>query len=223
VEGQVRFANRAIIVELGRVAGKQRVEIPYRIVEAMVICSRQASLTLTLWEAPRFFYIEDTSLAELMAKLSIGQKNMVAPRTRLVQLAGGTGSFRETLVQPLVYQICVSPVQFDMMSRRLHERAIVTLHYHDLLVLPSYRRKALATAMRGFSNTIQSYSTIIPFGVLYQMEALVRNGFLPPLTVQRLLEKTRRVLEATPDPQTQSVFAVRFLYTSVIAIANRAT
>jgi hypothetical protein len=223
VKGFVKFANRAIVIEFDGTADKQRVEIPYRIVEAMIICTRQASLTLTLWEAPRFFHVKDPFLVELMASLSIGKRNNVAPRTRLVQLAGGSGSHRETLVQSLVYQICVSPVEFDLMSRRLHERAIVTLHYHDLLVLPSYQQKALAMAKKDFSNIVLMYSNIIPFSVLYQMEALVRNGFLPPWTVQRLLEKTRGRLEAVRGSRTRSAPEVRCQCVLIIAIANRAT
>jgi hypothetical protein len=223
VKGFVKFSNRAIIIEFGGTADKQRVEIPYRIVEAMIICTRQASLTLTLWEAPRFFHVQDPLLIEQMASLSIGQRSNVAPRTRLVQLGGGTGSHHENLVQSLVYRICVSPVEFELMSRSLNERAIVTLHYHELLVLPSDQRNALATAMKEFNNTILMYSNSIPFSVLYQMEALVRNGFLPPWTVQRLLEKTRRRLEAVPGPRTRSTRAVRTQCIFIIAISNRAT
>jgi hypothetical protein len=223
IGGFVKFANRAIILEFGGTIDRQRVEIPYRIVEAMTIGSRQASLTLTLWEAPRFFLVTAPTLVESMAKLSVGQKSNVAPRTRLVHLKNGAGSHREVVGQSLVYQICVSPAEFALMSRRLHERAILTLHYRDLIALPSYQRNSLVQAMKTFSDTIQSYTKIIPFAMLYQMEALVRNGFLPPWTVGRLLEKLRRRLEAASNPRTPSKQPVRFPCLNNMTITNKTT
>jgi hypothetical protein len=222
VSGFVKFANRDIIIEFNGngTNDKHRVEIPFRIVEAMTITSRQASLTLTLWEAPRLFNVKDPALAQLMAGLLLGPKNNVPSRTRLVELAGGTGSHREVLGQSLVYQICVLPLEFDLLSRRLHERGIFTLHYHDLVVLPSYRRRDLGKAMRSFSETISTYTNKIPFGLLFQMEALVRNGFLPPWTVNRLLEKTRRHLEAVSDARTRSARAVRSHYLHIVVTTN---
>lgn len=216
--GFVKFANRSIIIEFVQRDDKQRVEIPYRIVDAMTVDSRQSTFTLTLWEGPRLFHINNTLLEDRMAKLLLAQATRVntPTRVRLVQLANGSVSAPKGLVQLLVYQICVSPADFDTMLRRLHERAIITLHYHSVLVLPVYQRRSLIQSFKDLKATIATYSNFISFDVLYQMEALVRNGFLLPWTVQTLLQRLKARQEEAKRPfASNTARAIKKLFSQI--------
>lgn len=216
--GYVKFANPNIIVGFVLKGDTQRVEIPYRIVEAMIIGSRHATFTLTLWEAPRFFRVANTRIEDRITIFSLGQNNHAATpsRVRLVQLANGSVSQSKTLTQLLVYHICVSPVDFDAMLKRLYERAVLTLHYHDVLMPPAYERKSLVQGIRNLKATIATFSRSIPFEVLYQMGALAWNGFLLLWTVQRVLEllKTYQEQVQYPSPST-TARAIKKLFSQI--------
>ncbi|KAF1921282.1 RNA dependent RNA polymerase-domain-containing protein [Ampelomyces quisqualis] len=199
LKGTAKFAKRAIVLEFEGRHGKQRIEIPYRIVEAMAICSRHAALTLTLWEPPRFYQADNSALIEAMASLSIGPRSTIPQRSRLVRPVDTTSGHPDILGQLLIYRICVSPVDFDLMTSRLHEQAILTMYYRNIMVLPLHRRKGLHQGMENLKNSIQVCSSRVPFNVLFQMEALVRNGFLPPWIVGQLLDKMKQRYTVIPN------------------------
>jgi hypothetical protein len=147
-------------------------------------------------------------IAERLAQLSMQQKN-TPPRIRLVELTGGTGNHREALGQSLVYRIGCSPMEFEFMSRRLHERGVLTLYNHNPTTLLSYQRTSIGDGLKEFNKAVQTCPKTIPFDVLYQLEALVRNGFLSPWTVHRLLEMMVRRSKETPRIPTKSTSKVR--------------
>jgi hypothetical protein len=82
-KGLAKFVKGTLIVTFSDYECAKRIEIPYRIIEAIVISTQPPALTLTLWEAPRLFQVEDQSLAQLMATLGIQQQTQIPPRTRL--------------------------------------------------------------------------------------------------------------------------------------------
>ncbi|KAH7410523.1 rna-dependent rna polymerase [Phaeosphaeria sp. MPI-PUGE-AT-0046c] len=216
--GTVRFASRSILVEFSQQTNRQKIEISYRIIEAMIIDSRQRNFTLTLWEAPRLFGVNSPKIEDFMARLSFQQNsNIDTPQTmRLVQLVNEGMRVPRVLAPLLVYQINVVPSDFDLMLRRSHERAILTLHYQNILASPAYKRKSVFQAMKDFRDSITTYSQSIPFEVLYQLEALVRNGFLLPWTVQILLERlSSRPSEADGPKSTITARAIKKLFSQI--------
>ncbi|KAF2870449.1 RNA dependent RNA polymerase-domain-containing protein [Massariosphaeria phaeospora] len=188
--GQVKFAKQMLIVEFVGQGGTKRVEVPYRIVEDVVVSTRPPSLTLTLWEAPRFFHVEQekSDIGSLMAALSMQQKSPTH-KTRLIELPGGSSSHHRILGQALVYQIPVSPYLFDETTRKLLDRDMLTIYHHNLVATPLHLRRTLQKGLTDFRETMQLCSSMVPFSVLYQLEALVINGYLLPWTVQALLGK----------------------------------
>lgn len=184
--GEAKFAKFAVIVTFNSPVGRKRIEIPYRIVDNMVISSAACTLTLTLWESPRFFHIEDPSLSDMLGNLSL--KN--APRTqklRLDHLSDGTRDHHEVVGQVSVYKLFASPKGFIDMVRRVKDRDILTIHHQE--VSTSTRLESLPYAYKMYDACVLKLSRLVPFNVLYQMEALVRNGYLFPATVTILLRK----------------------------------
>jgi len=75
--------------------------------------------------------------------------------------------------------------------------------------LQSHERKSLAEGLKSFNRTVQKYATVIPFNVLYQMEALVKNGFLLPWTVEALLVRMARILKEKQSSAARGAPKVR--------------
>jgi hypothetical protein len=173
----------------------------------MAICSRHAAFTVTLWEPPRFYQTEN-SLTEALASLSLGAKN-TPESSRLVRPAGMTSGHPDVLGQLLIYRICVSPVDFDLMTKRIHEQAVVTMYYRTIKMVPPHQIKGLHKGMEDLKRAIQASSLRVPFSVLYQLEALVRNGFLLPWTVRQLLDKMKQRFADAPDSSHHTTVKVR--------------
>lgn len=188
IRGVAKFAKRILIIEFETPKGKLRIEIPYRIVEAMVISRQRLSFTLTLWEAPRFFRVKSPDIDEMMATLSF-QHNSSTSRFRLSGALDSTHDHRQVLEYSLVYQVCVLPDEFEKMMRKLRERNVLPIYHYDVSTAPLDERRSLADGLKEFRSSIQKYIEIIPFGILYQAEALVTNSYLLPWVVQDLLEK----------------------------------
>lgn len=184
--GEVKFARFAVIVTFNSPVGRKRIEIPYRIVDNMVISSATYTLALTLWESPRFFHYEDPSLSDMMGNLSL--KNPSCPQKfRLDHLPEGTCDHRETVGQTFVYKLFASPSGFMEMVRRIKDRDILTIHHQEI---PEGKRpETTSDAYKSFSRCFLEVSKFVPFSVLYQLEALVRNGYLFPTTVSKLVIK----------------------------------
>ncbi|KAJ4360687.1 uncharacterized protein N0V89_001254 [Didymosphaeria variabile] len=196
--GTAKFVKKALILEYEDEFGRTRVEIPYRTVESIVATSRPAALVLTLWETPRLFGTNEPDLADLMAALLL-QKNTNTKR-RLTGLPSHSSSHHKVVGQALVYRICVSPVDFYTLSNLLIQREVLSVIRHDLTVLPSHAHLSLKKGMELLNQTIQETSRAVPFAVMFQLEALARNAFLPPWTVQSLLWKINTRLEESLDP-----------------------
>jgi hypothetical protein len=70
----------------------------------------------------------------------------------------------------------------------LENQNILTVCHVDISA-PPYPRRSLADWTENFNQKIRAFVGVIPFSVLYQMEALVKNGYLLPWTVLGLLLK----------------------------------
>ncbi|KAL1600457.1 hypothetical protein SLS60_006843 [Paraconiothyrium brasiliense] len=200
--GTAKFVKKALILDYEDGIGRTRVEIPYRTVESIIATSRPTALVLTLWETPRFFGTNKPDLADQMAALL--QRRNSPTKRRLTGLPSNASLHQKIVGQAMVYCIYVSSVDFYTLSNRLIQREVLSVIRHDLTVLPSRARLSLSNSIELLNRTIQEMSRAVPFAVMFQLEALARNGFLPPWTVQRLLCKINMQLEGPLNPDINS-------------------
>lgn len=188
VTGYAKFVKKALIIEYEDGNGGRRLEIPFRIVDNIVATSRPTTaLILTLWEAPRLFEKHADDLSALLS--SFPNQRITSTKTRLKGLPSNVSSHEKIVGQALVYRICVSPVEFYGLSNRLIQRDVISIIRHDITIQPSHRQLSLRTGFELLNETVKKASQTVPFAVLFQIEALARNNYLPPWTVQNLLLK----------------------------------
>ena len=185
--GVLKFSRRQVVLtyESEEDEDKMRVELPYRIVESTVLASRPHSLTLTLWEAPRFFRQADE--VDQMVGLVLNGPRRQAERIRLTELSGGVGSHRDVLGQCLVYRIEVRPDDFDGKVRALKRNEVLSISHHS--GIERVVGKRLVDELGEFRETVKTCAVHVPFTILFQFEALVQNAYLLPSTARTVLLK----------------------------------
>ncbi|KAI0130271.1 RNA-dependent RNA polymerase [Xylariales sp. AK1849] len=195
--GVAKFARSQLIITFQVVTGSMRIEIPYRTIEAVLTSNRPNSMTLTLWEAPRFFEVLDTdTLAGLMDALHFRQGPSRPPRNRLTELPYGTRKHSEVVGQCLIYRIFVAPQEFHKKVARLREIDILSISHHSWPSTPLQSR-SLVDGLKSFNRTVQEFVSTVPFDVLFQLQALVQNGYLLPWTVRDGLIRLAKLRRST--------------------------
>lgn len=194
--GVAKFTNQTLLIKL---ESHRVIKIPLETVQDLV-CSFQHTLTLTLAEEPSFF--QDLSeLDSLMRQLTIsagGRMGNPGPtRTRLSAL---DDQHAKVVGQCLVYQLRVTD---DNLRQKLW-----SLRNHDVLPFVSYdlitQRTAplhlgpSAMAMNKLTKelAIDAHPDQLPFGILFQLQALATNAYYHPGTVLALSKQLRRVFVA---------------------------
>lgn len=207
-EGKAKFAKNALIMRFKIGNSDHKVEIPYRIVESLVVTSQPSSLTFTLWEPPRFFETPRTDLDDVvigaLAALSLRPKPTPV-NNRLVELHNDSRSHTKVVGQALVYRVNVSPIDFFELSGLLIKREVLAVIRHNIRMLPTYARRCLEDGMHILNNTIREVAVITPFSVLFQIEALATNGILLPWTAQKILLKAVENIEKSSTTNTRKV------------------
>ncbi|KAH7312571.1 RNA dependent RNA polymerase-domain-containing protein [Stachybotrys elegans] len=192
-EASAKFAKRQLVITFPNSAGKFRIEMPYRIVESILVSP--GTITLTLWEPPRSFLMPDASLYP--------QESTVARRLTGLLLDGDSYAdpvmpyIRRTAyadpVMSLIYRISTPQKDFETTMQRLIKRDFLPINRGSIPRGPPERKLNLKQGWLNLKAKIQEIVKVrgylVPFGILYQAEALVRNGFLLPWTVEALLEK----------------------------------
>ncbi|KAK7947707.1 RNA-dependent RNA polymerase [Apiospora aurea] len=167
--------------------GSIRLEIPYRIIETIVTSSTPTALTLTLWEAPRIFKNRDLEAA--MANLSIQKGPQGPSKDRLTCIpVSGVRDHKRTMGQCLVYRLVVSPVEFYEKVESLKSSELFSMGHRNN-VPTSYGNLSIADGMKKFTALVSECSKVMPFDVLYQLQALVQNAYLLPWTVDAILRR----------------------------------
>lgn len=190
--GTAKFTKRTLLIKL---ESKRIVKIPLETVVGFVY-SFEHTLTLTLSEQPSFF--EDlSSLETLFLELNLSAGAQSGPtRTRLCSL---DDQHAKVIGQCLVYQLRFSG---DDLQRR-----ILSLKNHDMLNLVRYdlitqrsaplhlgsSRQAMTALMRELSG--YALGDHLPFGILFQLQALAWNAYFHPGIVLALAKELRRVSE----------------------------
>ncbi|ORY56863.1 RNA dependent RNA polymerase-domain-containing protein [Pseudomassariella vexata] len=190
-QGVAKFVKNALIITFNSRGGLIRVEFPFRIIDSVVASPRMTTLTLTLWESPRFFEVADPN-AVMMDALAIRtevNQNLKTTRTRLVALPNGSRQHHQVLGQSLVYRISAWQDGFHDNVQKLRLRDLLSIVTHEFAFVPPYEQKSLTDGLRAFNAAVSEYVGRISFNVLYQLEALVKNGYLLPWTVQELMVK----------------------------------
>ncbi|KAI2622616.1 RdRP-domain-containing protein [Xylaria nigripes] len=192
--GLAKFARDVLILSFRLNAGPVRVEIPYRTIHEIVASSRHSSLFLTLCEPPRVFQVteQDTgySLASHMRGLSVFGPSRPKPnvRKRLSEIPDGRGlsTHSDVLGQSLIYRVLVSPEEFTSKVEQLKKNDYLSVSYHNVSISTN-GGKLMLDQLHDFDSLLLKCSTTIPFDILYQFQALVRNGYLLPRIVKTLL------------------------------------
>ncbi|KKK14548.1 hypothetical protein AOCH_004250 [Aspergillus ochraceoroseus] len=168
--GTITFKNRNIIVKLNNM---RLIRIPLSTVVELVWNSR-GSFVLTLSTVPFFF-----------------QSTLGATRSRLCSLGG---KHPECVGQCLVYQFCVSDTDFFKKMQNLKEYSI-TLTFYDFET--TYQRP-LHTQMIDLKDVLGTYTKegTLPFGILFQLQALAFNAFLPADTIIDLTKELAAIFKA---------------------------
>ena len=195
--GSVKFAKRLMIVTFPYAGyGQIRLEIPYRIINEIVVSSRPHSMTLTLWEAPRIF--QDETQDETQVQISFLLKNLNfadgrpsrPQKTRLAGIPHPNGGHTDVLGQTLVYSFALSSVDFHNKIKKLKQNQPLTLsNYNFTHLSPADLRADMAKGMKLLSEALTKHTPLIPFDVKFQFQALVQNGYLLPQVVLDLLQQ----------------------------------
>ncbi|KAL2286418.1 hypothetical protein FJTKL_06802 [Diaporthe vaccinii] len=194
--GVAKFTNQTLLIKLD---SHRVIKIPLENVQDLV-CSFQHTLMLTLAEEPSFFQ-DITELDSLMRQLTIaagGRLGNSGPtRTRLTAL---DDQHAKVVGQCLVYQLRVTGGNLRQKLWSLRNHDVVPAVFHDLL---TQRTAPLdlgpsSVAMRKLMEelVIDSHPDQLPFGILFQLQALAFNAYYHPGTVLALAKLLRRVFLA---------------------------
>lgn len=194
--GVAKFTNQTLLIKL---ESHRVIKVPLETVKDLV-CSFQHTLTLTLTEEPSFFQ-DLGELDNLMRQLAIsvgGRLTNPGPtRTRLSAL---DDQHAKVVGQCLVYQLRVAD---DNLPRK-----IWSLRNHDVVPAVSYNLLTLrpaplhlgpsSVAMSKLLKdlTIDAHRDQLPFGILFQLQALAVNAYYHPGTVLALATLLRKVFLA---------------------------
>ncbi|GKZ35522.1 hypothetical protein AbraIFM66950_006184 [Aspergillus brasiliensis] len=191
--GVMKFTKRTILIKLEK--SKYHVRIPLSTVVEL-IWSRDGSLTLTLSTVPYFFSHSGPDpgpLAIAFQMLQLGPSNyhaMAPSRSRMCSL-GATHS--DVAGQCLVYQFRVPSGDLMEHIQDLREWE-VTIIRHDILPLNAPPRGAFNVQLKALMDELATCTrnNSLPFGILFQLQALAYNAYLLPRTVHNLTQELAR-------------------------------
>ncbi|KAL4815695.1 RNA dependent RNA polymerase-domain-containing protein [Aspergillus spinulosporus] len=168
----VIFKKRNIMVHWGN---KRCIKIPLNTVYELV-WSKYGSMLLTLITVPSFFQCDGET------------------RTRLPSLGGSHASI---VGQCLVYEFQVVSNSSDFKARMgkvaEYDLSVINYEYKTLRNFDSWQSQLTL-----LKDLLEEYTRggTLPFGILFQLQALVYNGYLPPNTVLCLTRKLASLFKA---------------------------
>ncbi|EHA18336.1 hypothetical protein ASPNIDRAFT_176277 [Aspergillus niger ATCC 1015] len=165
--GLMKFKKRAIIIKLDK--SNYHIRIPLSTVIEL-IWSRDGTLTLTLSTVPYFFSHEAAPSRSRMCSLSATHADVAG--------------------QCFVYQFLVPSVDLmkDILDIKDLEIAIIR---HDVLPLNTLPRSGFQVQLKALMDELATCTrnNSLPFGILFQLQALAYNAYLLPRTVQSLAQE----------------------------------
>ncbi|KAF7593189.1 hypothetical protein BBP40_011819 [Aspergillus hancockii] len=192
VKGTIVVKKRTVIVDM---VDQRRIRIPLTTIAGLVY-STDGTLTVTLSDVPFLFEsTQTTPLEVLAAQVSISVPKFRDPgagpsRWRRCSLGDGHG---QVIGQCLVYQFKVVPGDFMTKINRLKEGELsIISHTLPISRLP-LASKGLAAEFQTLLKELAEYTknNHLPFGILFQLQALAQNAYLHPATVLQLCKSCR--------------------------------
>ncbi|GLA40306.1 hypothetical protein AnigIFM63309_007923 [Aspergillus niger] len=211
--GLMKFKKRAIIVKLDK--SNYHIRIPLSTVIEL-IWSRDGTLTLTLSTVPYFLSHEGPdplTIAFQMLQLGSSKYHAAAPsRSRMCSLSA---THADVAGQCLVYQFRVPSV--DLMKGILDIKDLeIAIIRHDVLPLNTLPMGVFQVQLKALMDELATCTrnNSLPFGILYQLQALAYNAYLLPRTVQSLAQELIKAYkeDAAAHRRPISVLAMKKLF-----------
>lgn len=196
--GVAKFSKQILLIKL---ESKHVIKIPLDTISDLT-CSFGHTLTLTLAEEPLFF-ADTGELADLFRQLSLARGNPSRinepTRTRLSSLDKNHG---RVVGQCLVYRMRVSGTRLDqqILALKHHDVLSSVFAHFDLFTqrTPPLELGYSHKAMQKLMKRLADYTRVnaLPFGILFQLQALAWNAYLHPGTVYALTKKIRQLYDS---------------------------
>lgn len=193
--GVAKFSKQILLVKL---QSKHVIKIPLDTVVDLV-CSFGHILTLTLSEEPSFFTDTD-DLTVMIQKMALFQGltslSNEPKRSRVCSLDERHG---QVVGQCLVYQLQVSGLDLIKQIQALENHDVLSsiIMRFDLVTqrTPPLHLGSSRLAMRKLTRLLAQYTqtNALPFGVLFQLQALAWNAYLHPGTVYALATELHKL------------------------------
>jgi hypothetical protein len=210
--GLAKFFKRKLVIDL-RESGVQ-IRIPFSTIIEMVQGS-DASLIITLSMPPVFVISESNSVAyvaSIFAALGIGSDNM---RTNPQYRVSAIDSRHEDCAPYcLVYYLQLSPVGFHEKMKKIASKGSIDITRHKVPAQLFPLGEAYAVQVKSLKEKLSQLNRqeSLPFGILFSLQALVYNGYLPPTTVSKLADRLRQRRKNTKALQISAEAMKRLFY-----------
>ncbi|KAJ9137901.1 RNA-dependent RNA polymerase [Pleurostoma richardsiae] len=181
--GSIKFARRSVIVKQERSMIRIRMN---SIVQ--LIWSKDGSLTLTLSTVP-YFFLDDPEEDDLMIQiqtlcLSPGHRFPGRAEISRRRLCSLDESHATVVGHCLVYQFRVKSPELDSRMKNLAKKKTIPVEYYPLITqsMPLQRSIISIEALqKRLARCTQE--NLLPFSILFQLQALACNGYLHPAVV----------------------------------------
>ncbi|KAB8216270.1 RNA dependent RNA polymerase-domain-containing protein [Aspergillus novoparasiticus] len=176
--GTIKFKTRSMIVNI---IPECRIRIPLATIVSLIY-STNGTLTVTLSDVPFFFKVMGTSYNPL---------GIASSRVRLSNLGNGHD---QVVGQCLVYQFKVSVVDFRANIEKLKDWEITVYRYNLTTARSPLCSQTVSFEFHKLLSELEgcTRSRSVPFGILFQLQALAQNAYLHPTTSRQLTERLRK-------------------------------
>lgn len=221
--GNAKFTKQALVI---RLQSQHVIKIPLDTVVDL-ICSFRRALTLTLCEEPSFF-IDTAELADQFDQLSLAQglsqglseRQDHAMRTRICDL---DSRHAQVVGQCLVYQFQITGLDLNkqILALKHHDVLSSVFEWSDLMTqrTPPLHLGASRTSMKTLMAELADHTrnNTLPYGILFQLQALAWNAYLHPGSVIALTRKLHKLfdLDKAAGRQPISVDAMKKLFKQI--------
>ncbi|PON25180.1 hypothetical protein TGAM01_v205866 [Trichoderma gamsii] len=213
VKGVAKFGRRALILTLGQ---EFRVDIAYDTIQDLIAGASDNSLTFVLSETPRLYEMQATTPTQP------GYAPHFTKWERQTHISIWP-AHDKYVSHCLVYQITLASHYVETLES-LKSRNVIAVTKQNLPVLrnPKPFDQDYTTSMSRFEGSIGSAGSgrirLLPFAILFQLQALVWNNYLHPAIATKLLHLMTSVARdckrsGTPLPFTTD--AMKQLYQKI--------
>ncbi|KAL1626681.1 hypothetical protein SLS54_002844 [Diplodia seriata] len=183
--GTVVFGKKALAMIIPTETHSSRIDIPYYSIETISTCPRTNKVAFTLIYAPRIYRTENKTLEQMMSELGLSRR----PQNTRARVCALDESHRSVVGTCLVYEITLA----DPKDTSKVDRLVQTNRgMPPALSLSTSHASTSQTFQRDFQRLTtylwpgSEYGNLA-FSIKFQIERLVRNAYLPPYMVIRLL------------------------------------